>query len=154
MFLKGQSPKSVTAITRNYKPEKYPKVDDDATIVLDYKGAQVIIQASWNWSHNRKDMEIYGKSGYVICKDAEAMEVLLDEEQGPSEHTALPLVQGVHDPFAFLNKVVQENHVPTPFSVSALDNNLMVMQILEIAKASAEKGETLEWDTFFNESPF
>ena len=151
-FLKGQSPKSVTAITRNYKPEKYPKVDDDATIVLDYEETQVIIQASWNWSHNRKDMEVYGKSGYVICKNGENMEVLLDEKKGALTHTAKPLELGVHDPFAFLNKVVQENETPPSFSVSALDNNLLVMQILEIAKASAEKGESLEWDAFFTQS--
>ncbi len=151
-FMEGQAPESVTAITRNYKPEKYPKVDDDATIILNYKDAQVIIQASWNWSHNRKDMEVYGKTGYVICKDAEAMEVLRDEKKGPIAHNAAALQLGAHDPFAYLNKVVQENHSPPPFSVSALDNNLLVMQILEIAKASAQKGETLEWNAFFNES--
>ena len=151
-FMQGQSPKSVAAIIRNYKPEKYPKVDDDATIILNYADAQVIIQASWNWSHNRKDMEVYGKTGYVICKDAEAMEVLLDEKKGPFAHNAAPIPLGAHDPFAFLNKVVQENYSPAPFSVSALDNNLLVMQILEIAKASAQKGETLEWDAFFTQS--
>lgn len=152
-FLQGQSPKTVTAVTRNYKPEKYPNVDDDATIILDYEGTQVIIQASWNWSHNRKDMEVYGKSGYVTCKNGESMEVLLDEKKGPFAHTATSLHPGVHDPFAFLNKVVQENYNPPPYSVSTLDNNLLVMQILEIAKTSAEKEETLEWDVFFNESP-
>jgi len=152
-FLQGQTPRSVTAIIRNYKPEKYPKVDDDATIILNYENSQVLIQASWNWSHNRKDMEVYGQTGYVIAKNSAMMEVMLDEKKGPKTVKAQPLQKGVHDPFAFLNKVVQENYTPLPFSVSALDNNLIVMQILEIAKASAKKGETIEWDAFFNESP-
>ena len=30
---KGQAPVSVTAVTRNFKPEIYPKVDDEATII-------------------------------------------------------------------------------------------------------------------------
>jgi predicted dehydrogenase len=42
-------PTSVTAVTRRFKPEIYPRVDDEATIVLEYPGAQAIIQASWNW---------------------------------------------------------------------------------------------------------
>ena len=48
------------------KPDVYPKVEDEATVVVTYPKAQGIIQASWNWPYNRKDMEVYGKSGYVL----------------------------------------------------------------------------------------
>ncbi|WP_350286635.1 Gfo/Idh/MocA family oxidoreductase [uncultured Croceitalea sp.] len=150
-FLKGEKPVSVAAISRNYKPEKYPNVDDDATIILNYKESQVIVQASWNWSHNRKDMEIYGASGYVICKNGEDMEILLNEEDGPLVSKAAALEMGVHDPFAYLNNVVKNEVVIADFSVSSLENNLIVMQILEIAKEAATTGKTIAWDTFFAE---
>ena len=39
---------------------------DEATILLTYPKTQGIIQASWNWPFDRKDMEIYGQSGYVL----------------------------------------------------------------------------------------
>ena len=41
-------PVFVTAVTQRFKPEVYPRVDDEATIVLEYPGAQAIMQASWN----------------------------------------------------------------------------------------------------------
>jgi len=45
----GQEPVAVTAVTRHFKPDIYPKVDDEATIIVSYPDAQCIIQASWNW---------------------------------------------------------------------------------------------------------
>src|SRR4051794_32933562 len=65
-FMDGRRPDTVTAITQNLKPEVYPRVDDEATIVLTYPKAQAIIQASWNWYFGRKDLEVYGQSGYVV----------------------------------------------------------------------------------------
>ena len=148
-FLKGQTPEKVTCVTRQYKPSLYPQVDDDATIILDYKDAQVIIQASWNWSHSRKDMEIYGKTGYVICDDGSTMRVMKNEVEGATKVRADALQKGIHDPFAYLAKVVKENYTVNPFEVSSLENNLIVMQILEAAKHSARTEKTVVWDDFF-----
>ena len=38
-------------------------MDDEATIILTYPKAQAILQASWNWTFDRKDMEMYGTTG-------------------------------------------------------------------------------------------
>ena len=65
-LMDGKKPLTVTAVTQQIKPEIYPKVDDEATIVLTYPKAQAIVQASWNWPFDRKDMEVYGSTGYVI----------------------------------------------------------------------------------------
>ncbi|MEM8998699.1 MAG: Gfo/Idh/MocA family oxidoreductase [Bacteroidota bacterium] len=149
-FMNGKTPRKVTCTTRQYKPGLYPKVDDDATIILDYDDAQVIIQASWNWSHNRKDMEVYGKTGYVLCKNGEDMEFLENEEDGARSIKANRLPMGLHDPFAYLNKVVNENHSLTTYGVSSIANNLIVMQILEAAKHASKTGKTIIWDEFFS----
>ena len=53
-MLKGQTPTSVSCIAKQTKPDRYPNVDDDTTIILEYPNKQVVIQASWNWSHNEK----------------------------------------------------------------------------------------------------
>ncbi|MEM9986167.1 MAG: Gfo/Idh/MocA family oxidoreductase [Bacteroidota bacterium] len=148
-FMAGKTPHTVTALTQQIKPDLYPKVEDEATILLAYDEAQVIIQASWNWSHNRKDMEVYGKHGYLICKNGEDMVIMEGEKNGPSDSKAAPLPMGIHDPFAYLNQVVKQEVTPAPFSVSSLENNLIVMQILEAAKYSAAKGERVRWDDFF-----
>ena len=65
-MMNGQKPIAVTAVTQTIKPHIYPKVDDEATIILTYPNAQAIIQASWNWPYSRKDMEIYGVSGLFL----------------------------------------------------------------------------------------
>jgi hypothetical protein len=68
-LMEGEVPLAVTAVTRQVKPAIYPRVDDEATIVLTYPRAQAILQASWNWPVNRKDMEVYGERGYALAPD-------------------------------------------------------------------------------------
>jgi predicted dehydrogenase len=36
-FMNGETPLTVTAVTQQIKPDLYPKVDDEATIILAYK---------------------------------------------------------------------------------------------------------------------
>ena len=62
-MMDNQRPLAVTAITQQFQPDVYPRVDDEATILLEYPKAQGIIQASWNWPFNRKDFEVYGDHG-------------------------------------------------------------------------------------------
>ena len=75
-------PTSVTAVTQRIKPEIYPRVDDEATIILEYPGAQAIIQASWNWPFDRKDMEVYGRTGQVLTVAQNGLRVRLRGEAG------------------------------------------------------------------------
>src|SRR4051794_6207704 len=65
-LMNGQRPQTVIAVTQQMKPDIYSRVDDEATIILTYPKAQAIIQASWNWPIDRKDMEVYGQTGQVI----------------------------------------------------------------------------------------
>ena len=151
-FMKGETPLTVSCVTQQIKPDLYPNVEDDATIILTYPKTQVIIQASWNWSHSRKDMAIYGKHGYVLCKNAEDMELLEDEKAGPKFLKAKPLTNGVHDPFAYFTKVIKEGLPMDSFGLSSSENNLVVMQILEAAKHASKTGQTVIWDDFFKKS--
>ena len=53
-LMHGQAPLTVTAVTQQIKPQVYPKVEDESTIILTYPKAQVIIQGSWSWPFERK----------------------------------------------------------------------------------------------------
>src|SRR6185312_10987069 len=77
-LMDDRRPTAVTAVTQQIKPETYPKVDDEATIILEYPGAQAIIQASWNWPFSRKDMEIYGRTGSVQTVETDGLRVHLE----------------------------------------------------------------------------
>ena len=144
-LMKGESPESVTAVTRQYKPSIYPKVDDEATIIVNYRNAQGIIQASWNWPFNRKDMEVYGEKGYVITSDNENMVL---RSPGKNEEKIVATIEqtGVYtDPFSYFSDVIRGKIKLPDHGLYSLENNLMVVRILEAARESAKTGETIRF---------
>jgi predicted dehydrogenase len=148
-LMQGQTPVSVSAVTQQIKPELYPKVEDEATIVVTYPSAQVIIQASWNWPFGRKDMEVYGKTGFVNCLDNSHMLVRLPGEKSATAVEAASLPNGSNDPFAYFANVINGTIVMNKFDLSAPDNNRMVMQILEAAKVAVKKRTTVLWKDLY-----
>jgi predicted dehydrogenase len=142
-LMKGERPLSVMAITQQLKPDVYPNVDDEATIVVEYAHAQGIIQASWNWPYNRKDMEVYGVTGYVIA-DREGIRFKTSPDLPEEFSKAAPLEKPRHDPFALLASVVRKEIMLTASDPSSLTNNMLVMEILEAAKQSAREGKRIK----------
>ncbi len=140
-LMNGQRPLSVTAVTQTIKPDIYPKVDDEATIIVKYPRSQTIIQASWNWPFDRKDMEIYGQKGYVITVARDDLRVRLP---GGEERriTAKPLATPYDDSLSEFRAVVLEGAKPDP--LTALDTNMVAMEILDAARRSAESGQTVQ----------
>ncbi len=137
----GQRPLSVLAITQQFKPDIYPKVDDEATIVLEYPGMQGIIQASWNWPFSRKDMEVYGATGYVISDNRSKLRLRLKGEKEERAETMKEREAPYDDPFALLAAVVQKKVTLPAYDLSSLENNMMVVEILEAAIQSARTGK-------------
>ena len=147
-FEHGQLPLTVSAVSLHIKPDKYPKVEDDSTIVLTYSKSQAIIQGSWNWPFDRKDMEVYGATGYVDTvygqKDHGA-QLRLRLPGEPAEHTetapALPVDQA--DSLGYLTAVL-EGRVQPQHDLTALDTNVIVVRILDAARRSVETGRTIK----------
>jgi len=139
-FMGGQRPLAVMALTQTNKPAVYPKVEDEATIVLEYPKAQTIIQASWNWPFDRKDMEIYGATGYV---HAPGKDQLKSRVQGENEKTfqADSLKGSTADPLSYLSAVVRGDLEPT--GLSSLAVNMVVTEILDAARESARTGRAV-----------
>jgi len=131
-FMQGERPQSVFAVTQQIKPDIYPKVDDEATIILTYPHAQAIIQASWNWPYSRKDMEVYGTDGAAFAKDGRNVTIRMGENP-PEKHQPPPLSGDKDDPFAYFTAVIRGEIKPEPYEPSSLENNLIVMEILDAA---------------------
>ena len=143
-LMKNERPLSVTAITQQIKPEVYPEVDDEATILLRYEAAQGIIQASWNWPFHRKDMEVYGRTGYAICIDGNRMRIRLADQNDEQTLIAPPISAPRDDPFALFAAAVRGRLKIVPTDLSSLENNLIVTEILEAAKNSAANEKTVQ----------
>ena len=137
----GERPEAVMALTQNIKQEIYPRVDDEATILLRYPTMQGIIQASWNWPFSRKDMEVYGKTGYIISENSTEMRIRFKNDKKEQQLTLSPLTGPYGDPFALLVAVINnEMHLPD-YDLPSLENNIIVVEILEAAKESARSGK-------------
>lgn len=141
-LMNGERPTSVFAVTQHFKPKIYPKVDDEATIVLTYPKAQGIIQASWNWPFNRKDMEIYGQTGYVLVPQSDQLRVRKHGEEHDSAETPPALSGANADPLSYLIAVTRGEIKPS--GLSSLEMNLTVMEILDAARESARTGRRVE----------
>ncbi|HKO82080.1 MAG TPA: Gfo/Idh/MocA family oxidoreductase [Chitinophagaceae bacterium] len=143
-LMRGEDPVSVTAVTQQYKPAVYPKVDDEATIIVTYPKAQCIIQASWNWPFSRKDMEVYGETGYAIAVNNTTMR-LRNKESEPEKSIQLTAkeMDVYDDPISYFADVVR-NKIQVPKNgLYSLENNVMVCKILEAARESAKTGKTI-----------
>ena len=139
-LMDGQRPQSVTAVTQQIKPEIYSKVDDEATIILTYPKAQAIIQASWNWPIDRKDMEVYGQNGQAITVKRDDIRV---QKAGQNEEkvSAKPIVAPYDDELAYLRAVILEGAKED--ALSSVETNVTVTEILDAARRSAKEGKTI-----------
>jgi predicted dehydrogenase len=137
-------PLSVTAVTQTIKPDVYPRVDDEATIVVTWPEAVGIIQASWNWPFDRKDLEVYGRTGQALTVRREAVRFRLEgktEEEIPSP----PILAPEDDPVRYLAAVARGEIRPS--GLSSLENNLIVTEILDAARESARSGRVVRLPT-------
>ncbi|HMG68109.1 MAG TPA: Gfo/Idh/MocA family oxidoreductase [Chitinophagaceae bacterium] len=141
-LMHGERPLAVFAVTQQIKPEIYPKVDDEATIVVTYPKAQGIIQASWNWPFGRKDIEIYGTHGYMIA-DHDGLKTKTSAEKKEAYQAVPRPKPPYHDPFAYFAAVTHGLVTVKPTDLSSLQNNMIVMEILDAAKRSAKEGKMI-----------
>ena len=140
-FLNNQKPLSVTAITRQTKPDIYTKVDDDATVIITYPKTQVIIMASWSWPYGKDDIEIYGTTGSIKTIDGKTA-ILCIAGKPEQKITAKPLESPYGDSLTYLAAVV--NGGIRPQEPASLENNMIVIEILDAARRSAQSQSTIQ----------
>lgn len=145
-LMNGEEPLSVSATTQQIKPDIYPEVDDEATIIVTYPETQGIIQASWNWPINRKDMQVYGRTGYVYAEDDMNLRVRPDEQSAEEARTLELREPPYDDPFSYLAAVVRGEIEVADTDLSSLENNVTVVRILDAARESARTGRTMYLD--------
>jgi glucose-fructose oxidoreductase len=142
VLMHGQAPLSVSAVAQTDKPDIYPRVDDDATIILRYPKAQAVLMPSWNWSFARKDMEVYGTAGYAITVGSDQLRVRYRGEKAESPAKAPPLSKAESNSLAYLASVLR-GHAKPDGDLSSLETNMVVMQILDAARRSAQSGQAV-----------
>ena len=137
----GERPISVTAFTQQLKPEVYPKVEDDATIILNYRdGSTGIIQASWAWPYSVKDLQVFGTKAQLYAQNDKK---LLKYAQHNEKPTVIPTDQPYFEHhIQYLEHILSGNQLAEN-DLGSLSNNVTVVEILEAAKRSAKEGKTI-----------
>src|ERR1035437_5793280 len=138
----GQKPISVFAVARRIKPDVYPNVEDDATIVVTYPKAELILEPSWNWPFDRKDMEVYGQTGYVLVPQPNLLRMRTAKIPSETEITPPPVSGANADPLSYLAAVVRREIKPT--GLASLEVNMIVVEILDAAHKSVRTGKQIK----------
>lgn len=139
----GERPSSVMAATQQIKPTVYPNVEDEATVVLEYSGVHAIIEASWNWPYETRDLQIFGSDGYVLVPQSDV--VRMRKAGAPESQIQLlapPKGQDASDDLSYFLAVTRRQIQPA--GMVSLESNLIVMEIMDAARESARTGRRVE----------
>ena len=130
-LMDGQRPTSVVASATTLKPGTYPAVDDDATIVLTYPTATAVIQASWAWTHDNKEMDLHTEGGSIHAGKWDELRVR--HENAPPEIVVPPAKPDhLRDEWTYFREVVRGGCEVDP--LSGIEFNLIVAEILDAAR--------------------
>ncbi|HEY8930566.1 MAG TPA: Gfo/Idh/MocA family oxidoreductase [Mucilaginibacter sp.] len=140
-LMHGQKPIAVSAVAHHFKPNIYPKVEDDATITVEYPTATGLIEGSWAWPFSIKDLEVFGDHGYVHAFDGKNLSMRLRENK-KSTPVAAPLTSPNDDPVTYFNAFLQKQ-IKGDDDRSSLKYNMIVMEILDAAKRSIKEGKRI-----------
>ncbi|MGZ5286635.1 MAG: Gfo/Idh/MocA family protein, partial [Flavisolibacter sp.] len=97
---------------------------------------------------SRKDMEIYGTTGYIVANDRNKLSQRYHENQADTVSILPERPKPFHDPFEFFRALIRKEIKMDNNDLSALPLNMVVMEILEAAKISARERRTIEIKDF------
>ncbi|HEX3879634.1 MAG TPA: Gfo/Idh/MocA family oxidoreductase [Bryobacteraceae bacterium] len=130
-------PQTVYARADHLQPERFPKVEDNATLVLGYKDGVGIFEGSWDLPRSYQDLEVFGRSASMTMVNGK---VEMRKGRGAAESMTIdPLPKDRASPLAYMANAIQA-HQP-PEGLVALDINVQVVEIIEAAKESIRVGK-------------
>jgi predicted dehydrogenase len=137
-------PQSVYASVQHLRPDVFPKVEDNATLVLNYPNAVGIFEGSWNLPRSFQDLEVFGRpdtgkkpgsvymahNGVELSQGREKKQLALD-----------PLPADEAEPVAYMVSRMRSNK---PIEgMTAMDINVEVIHIIDLAKESVKTGRAV-----------
>jgi predicted dehydrogenase len=133
-------PDSVFAHTIQIQPERFPKVDDSAAILLQYKNGVALLEGSWDLPHGFQQVEVFGRQGSVFAKRGEAT-VRMGRRGEPTDLPRPDLGADKGEPIAYMLHCIRNDVQPE--GMTSLEHNLGVNEIIEAAKISIKTGKAV-----------
>jgi predicted dehydrogenase len=134
-------PESVYAQVNQLRPETFPKVEDNSTMILHYKNGVGIFEGSWDLPDGYQDLEVFGLGGSVYMKNGSVE--LRKSKQKPQAVELQPLPPERSEPLAMMVHSLKSGK---PIDgLTAVDINVEVIRIIDMAKESVRTGGAVKW---------
>lgn len=138
-------PTQVYATVDHIRPDRFPKVEDEAVIVLTYPQAVGVFEGSWELPRSFQDLEVIGRS-----LDGQKGGTLMMTHRGVEEQhggtvTQLPLeplAADAAEPIAYMVSHMRSGEAIG--GMTALPLNVNVVRILDLAKRSVKTGSAVK----------
>ena len=131
-------PDSVYAQVNQLRPETFPKVEDNSTMILSYKNGVALLEGSWDLPRSFQDLEVFGLRGSVYMANGK---VELRKGRETKDVPLEPLAPERAEPIAFIIHAIRSGK---PIEgLTALDINVDVVEIIEAAKMSVKTGRAI-----------
>ena len=132
-------PESVFAQANRLQPERFPKVEDNATILLHYKNAEGIFEGSWDLPRSFQDLEVFGRQGILYMQNGK---VELKKGREAKELPIAPLPADQSKPVTYMVQVLKSGKAVD--GIVGIDINAGVNEIIDAAKESLRTGKVIQ----------
>lgn len=137
-------PDTVYAQVNHLRPGTFPKVEDNANMVLSYPNAVGVFEASWDLPRSYQDLEVFGvgidrgESGSIYMTRAA---VKVQKGREAKDLAIEPLAPAEAEPIAYMANAIKNNK---PIEgLTAIDINVDVIEIIDAAKESVRTGRAV-----------
>lgn len=132
-------PDTVYATVAHLQPERFPKVEDNATIVLGYPKGAGLFEGSWDLPRGFQDLEVFGRKGSIYVTDRsvkkqtgrEVTEIKPEALSGPAAEPIAYMVDAIRN-----NKPIE--------GMTSVELNVQVNEIIDAAKESVKTGKAVK----------
>jgi predicted dehydrogenase len=131
-------PEKVYAQANHLRPEVFPKVEDNADLVLSYPNGVGIFEASWDLPRSFQDLEVLGLKGSAMMRQS-GLEVRKGRET--QQISVEPLPEERAQPINYMVHALR-SHTPIE-GLTAVDINVDVIEIIDAAKESVRTGKAV-----------
>lgn len=133
-------PDSVFAHVNHLRPETFPKVEDNSTMILSYKNGVALLEGSWDLPRGFQDLEVFGLGGSVYMANGKVE--VRKGRNAPADVPLDPLPPERAEPIACMTHSIKTG---SPIEgLTALDINVQVVEIIEAAKMSIKTGRAVK----------
>ncbi len=133
-------PETVYASVNHLRPETFPKVEDNATIVLHWKNGSGLFEGSWDLPRSFQDLEIFGRKASAHVTNGK-IEVRKGREAAVNAEIA-PLPPERSEPIAAMIAAIESGKEIE--GMTAIGINAGVIEIIDAAKESVRTGKAVK----------